>query len=86
MMRFEWNSLRVGDSVRLHPNWGALERGTVEIIDSRRGSNGVGIRAEFADGNRVSWPPRLAVHAATGDTDDPGEPCLRCRSVVAERT
>jgi hypothetical protein len=77
-MRFEWNALRVGSAVRVHRNGGVLEPGTVAFVDVLHGSNGVGIRVVSDDGDSVSWPSRLAVHAAVGDTDDPGEPCGRC--------
>lgn len=81
-MRFEWNALRVGDSVRVHGNDGALEPGTVAFVNVLRGSNGIGIRT--ASDGAVSWPPRLGVHAALGDTDDPGWPCLRCGALRDE--
>lgn len=84
-MRFEWNSLRVGDAVRVHLAGGRLGGGTVAFVDSLPGSNGVGIRVRAADGTeKVSWPSRLSVHAEHGDTDDPGEPCLRCKALLAD--
>lgn len=82
MMRFEWNSLRVGDAVRVHLVDGHLGVGTVAFVDSIRGSNGVGIRVASTDGTElISWPSRLSVHHASGDTDDPGETCLRCAAL-----
>ena len=83
MMRFEWNSLRVGDPVRVHVADGYLSTGTVAFVDSLHGSNGVGISVVSADGSdKVSWPSRVSVHGPSGDTNDPGEVCLRCASLV----
>ena len=85
MMRFEWNSLRAGDAVRIHRNGGALEAGTVAAVNTLQGSNGVGIRVVSGDGSQdLSWPSRLTVHAERGDTDDPGAPCLRCAALLTE--
>jgi len=84
MMRFEWNALRVGDPVRLHRDGGHLEAGTVAFVNVLRGSNGVGIRTATDDGSATSWPSRLSVHAASGDTDDPGSPCLRCAALLSD--
>ena len=81
MMRFEWNSLRVGDEVRVHHDGGRLEPGTVAFVDVLHGSNGVGIRTSSPLGSHVSWPSRLAVHAAAGSTDDPGWQCMRCAAL-----
>ena len=81
MMRFEWNALRVGDPVRLHHNGGVLESATVAFVNVLRGSNGVGIRVVADATNTVAWPSRFLVHAALGDTDDPGSPCARCAAL-----
>jgi hypothetical protein len=85
MMRFEWNALRVGDSVRIHRNGTTLEPGTVAFVDVLRGSNGIGVRTAAANGEgRVTWPSREAVHAATDGTEDPDAPCLRCAALRLE--
>jgi hypothetical protein len=80
-MRYQWNALRADDAVRLHRNGGMLEPGTVAFVNVLRGSNGVGIRVVSDGRGAVIWPSRLAVHAAVGDTDDPGSPCLRCAAL-----
>ena len=84
MMLFEWNALRVGDKVRFHRNGGALASGTVAFLNVLPGSNGVGVRYTSAESDDVSWPSRLSVHPAVGDTDDPGAPCLRCAALRSE--
>ena len=84
MMRFEWNALRVGDAVRLHPDGGALVAGVVAFVDVRRGSNAIGIRGA-AVGDRVCWPSRMTVHSALGD-NDALDPCLRCAALQNERS
>ena len=75
MIRFQWNALRAGDHVRVHVD-GGLEDGTVVLVDSLTGSNGVGIRIAGPEGEDVvRWPSRLAVHDSDGSVD---EPCGRC--------
>jgi hypothetical protein len=87
MMRLEWNALRVGDRVVVHDQADPelpLQPGTVAIVETRRGSNDVGVSvAEKADGRRVVRPNRLSVHS---DPLDSAENCWRCDSIVAGGT
>jgi len=81
MMRFQWNALRSGATVRVHEDNGPeLTSGTVETVDAHHGSNRVGIVVRSGDGAAsVRWPSRLAVHL-TGEQGS--EPCWRCSSSV----
>jgi hypothetical protein len=79
MMRFKWNALRRGDVVGVHRGVGPeLTPGTVEAVDVRSGSYGVGIllRAGEPDAT-VLWPSRIVVHLGVERAD---EPCWRCES------
>jgi hypothetical protein len=84
MMRLEWNALRVGDKVLVHNQADpglALRPGTVVIVETRRGSNDVGVSVgDQAHGRRVVRPNRVAVHF---DPRDSAEDCWRCDSIVA---
>jgi len=80
MVKFAWNSLRIGDEVLVHDARNAqLTRipGVVAMVDVKKGFNGVGIRVKTSDGHEVLWPSYLAVH---GDRPEPTESCWRCRS------
>ena len=75
MMGFLWNSLRVGERVRVHDGT-SLVNAEVAFIDVLRGANGLGLRvARPEGGSQVLWPSRLAVHAEVGAVEDR---CLRC--------
>jgi hypothetical protein len=80
MLRFEWNSLRVGDAVLVHDAMGRYPAaaGTVVTVETKTGrhrANGVGVRVGADDGHRVLWPSFLAVHH---DPYDPLQGCWRC--------
>ena len=80
MHRFEWNALRVGDSVLVHdpatPAMG-LVPGVVTAFTPLKGSNSVGIRiaATEGDGAAIICPLRQAVHLSPSD---PIPTCWRC--------
>jgi hypothetical protein len=85
MLRFEWNSLRIGDEVLVHDARDrelALIPGLVAMVDTKKGANGVGIRVVTADGVQVQWPSYLAVHH---DPPDQAEPCWRCAAIAERR-
>lgn len=85
-MRFVWNSLQVGDAVRIHHKGGSLEPGSVAFVDALPGSNGIGIRVASADdGHEVVWPSRMTVHSEHGDTSQGHTPCLRCADAGDDR-
>jgi hypothetical protein len=82
MLRFEWNTLRVGDRVLVHDQRRAdltPIAGEVAQIDSHSGLHGVGVRVPASPtGSRVLWPSYLAVHRDPRDPRDPAESCWRC--------
>jgi hypothetical protein len=81
MVRFDWDVLRVGDSVLVHDADKAdlaLVSG-VAMVNSRRGSSGVGIRVGSTTGGVILWPARLAIHL---DPRDPTELCWRCQALA----
>lgn len=65
MLRFEWNSLRIGHRVLVHDRdapGAAPLAGVVAMVDEARGDNDVGIRTTEVDGStRVRRPSRLGV-------------------------
>lgn len=79
MLRFDWDSLRVGDRVLVHgPSDAqlALVPGVVVMVDTKvRAPNGVGIRIGTGAAWHVVWPLYLAVHP---DPRPTAEPCRRC--------
>ena len=81
MLRFDWNSLRTGDTVVVHDPRDkdlVLVGGAVSAVEFRTGKtglNGVGIRVGTGDAARVVWPSYLAVHR---DGNDRPAPCWRC--------
>jgi hypothetical protein len=84
MLRFDWDALRVGDSVRLHDRDQAdlaLVPGIVAMVDTKKRSNGIGIRIGSTKGKVILWPSRLAVHL---DPRDPTEECWRCQALAAK--
>ena len=81
MLRFDWNGLRLGDHVLVHASPGSdmtLSPGSVAIVDSAKGSNGIGVRMTTDGHGGIVWPSRLAVHR---DPCDPTEPCWRCQAL-----
>jgi hypothetical protein len=89
MLRFEWNALRVGDTVFVHDPGAHRDPaapGTVVTVDTKTGKhdvNGVGIRVGAeGGGHRVVWPSFLTVHH---DPSDPIDDCWRC-AALAEAT
>jgi hypothetical protein len=89
MLRFEWNALRRGDEVLVHDQRDrdlTLRPGVVAMLDTRRGTNAIGIRVgggavDGAAESTVLWPSYLAVHRPPLD---PAEPCWRCDAVAAQ--
>ena len=85
MLRFDWNSLRVGDDVVLHDPGDThltLVPGVVGMVDSKtrkRGVNRVGIRVGHGPDSQVLWPSHLAVH--NNASPDPADPCWRCTAL-----
>jgi hypothetical protein len=85
MLRFEWNALRVGDTVFVHDPRGQRDpaaEGTVVTVDTKTGKhgvNGVGIRVAAEGGHRVVWPSFLTVHR---DPRDPIDDCWRCAALA----
>jgi hypothetical protein len=83
VLKLSWNGLRKGDAVLVHDPLnpiGTLTPGTVSLIESRRGVNGVGIVVTKGDGDHVIlWPSLLAVHSNPRDAT---EPCWRCDRLV----
>ena len=87
MLKFEWNGLRAGDHVVVHAdpfdNESPPVVGTVAMVEmkqSKRGANGVGIRVATAGGShRIVWPSYLAAHH---DPPDPTEDCWRCAALA----
>jgi hypothetical protein len=81
VLTFEWNALRIGDPVRVHDRTSptlALVDGTVMMVDTRRGTNDLGIAVTSADGaTTMLRPERLSVHRRP--TDDVG-PCWQCEA------
>jgi len=84
VVKFDWNSLRMGDGVLVHDARDtnlALVHGIVGIVDSktrRSGVNGIGIRVPDGDHYQVLWPSHLAVHR---DPPDQADPCWRCTAL-----
>jgi hypothetical protein len=86
MLKFEWNTLRLGDRVAVHDPLDAefpLLAGTVATVvtkRSKRGANRVGIRVATDGGvHRVVWPSFLASHHGRAD---PTENCWRCAALA----
>jgi hypothetical protein len=84
MMRFQWNALRVGDRVMVHDasdaHLGAIA-GVVSIVDTKVGSNDLGIRVGTGDApTRMVRPTRLSVHL---DPIAGTEDCWRCDAMAS---
>ena len=81
MLRFEWNALRPGDDTLVHDPGSVdmgLVPGVVELVDTKPGDHGVGIRMSTGgSAGRIVWPSSLAVHL--GPTVGT-EPCWRCEA------
>jgi hypothetical protein len=91
VLLFQWNALRVGDTVDVHdPDDQAmgLVPGVVTMVQTSRGANDLGIRLGSgrtdADGVglpvRVLRPARLTVHLDRIDAD---RGCWRCDEIAA---
>ena len=81
MLKFQWNSLRIGDQVLVHDSRDAelpLARGVVIMVDSQRSINRVGIRITGTS-RQILWPSYLAVHL---EPHDRAELCWRCEAVL----
>jgi hypothetical protein len=50
------------------------------MVDTKKRSNGIGIRISSAMGKVTIWPSRLAVHL---DPRDPTEECWRCQALAS---
>ena len=85
MLRFDWNALRNGDHVLVHDPRTAdmtLCAGVVEMVDTHRGANGVGVRVgDDIGGSTILWPSPLAVHH---DPRAPTEACWRCEELALD--
>jgi hypothetical protein len=82
MLRFDWDVLRVGERVLVHDADNAdlaLVSGVVAMVNTRRVSNGLGVRVGSTMGGAILWPARLAVHL---DPRDPTEPYWRCQAMA----
>ena len=84
MVRLEWNALRMGDHVLVHDASVAempLRPAVVALVDTKRGSNDVGVRISAdAGSSHVVRPTRLSVHA---DPRNLAEQCWRCDAIAA---
>ena len=85
-MKFEWNALRVNDTVLVHDRGSAnaaVLPGIVVKIDVK-GINGVGVRIKGPDGGEsVVWPSYLTVHRDPRDRTEPL--CWRCEAGASSR-
>jgi hypothetical protein len=85
MLRFDWDSLRVGDRVLVHGGWDtelALESGVVVMVDTKvRAPNHVGVRIGNDAAWHIVWPLYLATHL---DPRRATDACHRCDTVAAE--
>jgi hypothetical protein len=83
MLLFEWNSLRVGDSVIVHDDddlRAPLMAGRIVIVQPRPAGDGNDLSIRLSErAGGVVRPRRGAVHSTGGETRD----CWRCHSVSA---
>jgi hypothetical protein len=79
MTRFEWDGLRVGDTVFVHHSAAThrrAESGTVAFLEMRpRTGNKVGVLFGPAAGHDVVWPTWVECHV---EPVGPGTSCWRC--------
>ncbi|HEX7166401.1 MAG TPA: hypothetical protein VF230_05400 [Acidimicrobiales bacterium] len=80
MMRYEWNTLRVGDAVFVHvaDEGGQLVSGTVAFVKASPvddGTNDVGVRVVSDDETSYVWPSMEELH---GDPVAVGDACPQC--------
>lgn len=78
-MRYQWNTLRVGDAVFVHSDDGVLVAGTVAFVrgDEADGDEkSVGVRVDDGDETYYTWPSLADVH---GDPVEVTESCVHCR-------
>lgn len=84
MVRLEWKALRVGTHVLVHDPGDPemkLVPGVVALVDTKRGSNDIGVRIVSNTGaSLVVRPARLSVHS---DPRNLAEPCWRCDAIAA---
>ncbi len=84
MLRLQWNALQVADKVLVHDDADIslrLEPGTVVMVQTKHGSNDLGVRVIGRSGQAsVVRPTRLSVHL---DPRDPTEECWRCDAIAA---
>lgn len=85
MLRHQWNSLEVGDSVFVHTNGGRLVAATVAFVadggstgtaDGDAAANTVGVRLDDGDETYYTWPSPAYVHT---DPVEMIESCVHCR-------
>lgn len=77
MFRFQWNALRVGDSVMVHDDLAIASRlaaGTVTDVQTRADNNDLSIRLS-GGAHELLRPRRAAVHLVPFGSD---EACWRC--------
>ena len=83
MMRYQWDTLRVGDAVFVHAESGSLLSGTVAFVtpgDATGDANAVGVRVVEAEDTYYAWPSPADVHT---DPIDVTESCVHCRLTAA---
>ena len=83
MLRYQWDTLRVGDAVFVHEEGGSLVSGTVAFVtpgDATGDANTVGVRIVEADETYYAWPSLADVHT---DPIDVTESCVPCRLIAA---
>jgi hypothetical protein len=82
MLRFQWDSLRRGDTLFVHdaarPDLG-LRPAEVAFVDSDRSNGGVSVRyLDGDDAGRLVRPTRFSVHV-----DPTDEACWRCEDLAS---
>jgi hypothetical protein len=75
MNEFDWNRLRVGDRVLVREHraetYGQARAGTIAFVNRRPRHNDVGVRADDDVTQRVFWPTRFELGAATAPRPGP---------------
>ena len=83
MLKFDWNSLRIGDRVLVHDSEGAqltLRPGVVAMIDARKGAKRAGVRFTGSDEQLgIRWPSYRTMHRDPRASNDQ---CWRCDEAV----
>lgn len=85
MKQDQWNSLRVGDDVFVHTEYGDVVPGKVSFVTDAEApgeDNAVGMRIQEVEETYYTWPALTDVHTTVAEG---AESCDRCRLMTSAR-